>query len=78
MDSLNKDNQIGVRLIRTDPIQDDFGRLHYDSLLRNTEADPENLLKEDCNTVVISNAPFWCTYITLEKLCIDCSKAGLS
>lgn len=69
-----EDNQIGVRLIRTEPMEDLFGRFHYDSAIRNREASTEWLLDEEkSNTVVVSNAPFWCTYLTMQKLCIDCS-----
>jgi len=68
-----EDNAIGVRLIRTEPMEDLFGRFHYDSVIRNREPSPDWLLTEETETVVVSNAPFWCTYLTLQKLCIDCS-----
>ena len=70
-----EDNAIGVRLIRTEPMEDLFGRFHYDSAIRNREPSPDWLLAEEreTETVVVSNAPFWCTYLTLQKLCIDCS-----
>ena len=74
-----QDNNIGVRLLRTEPLQDDFGRFLYQSELRIAAPDPKTVDTEELSdTVCVANAPFWCTQIFLKRLCQDVSEgAGL-
>ena len=66
-----KDNDIGVRLIRTEPLKENFQKLHFQQKYRDTLTHFNKIktVKDPSNTVVVANCPFWATNYFLQRLC---------
>ena len=62
---------MGVRLIRSDPYQDDLGRYHYDPILRHSKHPGDLDTDELADTVAVANVPFWCSNLFCLKLLKD-------
>jgi len=69
-----EDNGIGSRIIRAEPLDYDFHKLHFSKARRSMVPEKEALLPIDSDqtdTVVIANIPGWCYKTFLKKLAAD-------
>ena len=65
----SRDNGIGVRIVRTEPLDHRLDQLHFNKNRRGLVYDADWDTEPD--TVVISNTPFWATNMLLLKLVED-------
>ena len=63
-----QDNGIGVRVIRTEPLDHRFEQLLFDKSRRGLYHQTD-WSRENSDTIVISNTPFWATNELCLKLC---------
>lgn len=72
-----EDNGIGSRIIRAEPLEYDFHKLHFSKARRSMIPDKDSLVSLDADntdTVVIANVPGWCYKTFTYKMADDLEK----